>query len=156
MVIGGFNDRQAGLVPASLGASWIFTFDQLANAGAFLATRMNGAPLPLDHGFPVRLIAPGWYGCANAKWVDAITFVDDDAVATRQMREFAGRTHQQDTPSLARDFAPATMDLAAMPVRVEKRRIGAYAIRLETDDPSIRTRRLDRGYYTRTVEIDEV
>ena len=214
VVIGGFDDRQAGLVPASLGASWIFTFDQLANAGAFLATRMNGAPLPLDHGFPVRLIAPGWYGCANAKWVDAITFVDDDAVATRQMREFAGRTHQQDTPSLARDFAPATMDLAAMPVRVEKRRIGgrlgyrivgiawggdrridrlqirlgmgapatpirdltretyktwtlwthtwqppapgAYAIRLETDDPSIRTRRLDRGYYTRTVEIDEV
>ena len=92
--------------------------------GETVAQRLEKGALPLDHGFPVRLIAPGWYGCANAKWVDAITFVDDDTVATRQMREFAGRTHQQDTPSLARDFAPATMDLAAMPVRVEKQRIG--------------------------------
>ena len=30
------------------------------------------------------------------------------------MREFAGRTHQDGVPELARDYAPATMDLAAM------------------------------------------
>ncbi len=34
-----------------------------------LAVHMNGAPLPRDHGFPVRLIVPGWYGCACIKWV---------------------------------------------------------------------------------------
>ena len=39
----------------------------------------------------------------------------------------------------ARDYKPAEMDLAAMPVRV--------------DDPAIRTRRLDRGYYVRTVKV---
>src|SRR5262249_48943330 len=43
------------------GASWVFTFDQLAEA--FLATQMNGVPLPPDHGAPVRLLVPGWYGC---------------------------------------------------------------------------------------------
>ena len=36
------------------------------------------------------------------------------------MREFAQRTHQTGTLALARDFQPATIDLAAMPVRVEK------------------------------------
>ena len=30
-----------------------------------LGYEMNGAPLPPAHGFPVRLIAPGWYGVAN-------------------------------------------------------------------------------------------
>ncbi len=30
---------------------------------------MNGRPLPLDHGFPVRLIVPGWVGVASIKWL---------------------------------------------------------------------------------------
>src|SRR5262249_46286513 len=39
------------------------------------------------------------------------------------MREFAQRTHQTGVHTLARDFQPATIDLAAMPVRVETWRI---------------------------------
>jgi DMSO/TMAO reductase YedYZ molybdopterin-dependent catalytic subunit len=31
-----------------------------------LCYEMNGAPLPPEHGFPLRLIAPGWYGITNA------------------------------------------------------------------------------------------
>ncbi len=100
------------------GASWIFTRDQLSRA--FLATGMNGAPLPRDHGAPVRLVVPGWYGCACIKWVNRIELVPDAAPATSQMREYASRTHQSGTPELARDYEPATMDTAATPVRVEK------------------------------------
>ena len=37
-----------------------------------LAYEMNGEPLPPLHGFPLRLIAPGWYGIANAKWLTRI------------------------------------------------------------------------------------
>jgi hypothetical protein len=81
---------------------------------------MNGAPLPRDHGSPVRLIVPGWYGCACIKWVDRVDLVPDDAAATPQMIEFARRTHQQGQPALAREFTPAVIDAAAMPVRVEK------------------------------------
>jgi sulfane dehydrogenase subunit SoxC len=33
---------------------------------------MNGAPLPPDHGYPVRLLVPGWIGIANIKWVGRI------------------------------------------------------------------------------------
>lgn len=36
------------------------------------------------------------------------------------MKEFAGRTHQEGVPALARDYAPAAIDLAAMAVRVER------------------------------------
>jgi DMSO/TMAO reductase YedYZ molybdopterin-dependent catalytic subunit len=34
-----------------------------------LVYAMNGAPLPPDHGFPVRLLTPGWIGVSNIKWV---------------------------------------------------------------------------------------
>ncbi|WP_066066544.1 sulfite oxidase [Frankia sp. EI5c] len=37
-----------------------------------LAYEMNGAPLPPDHGYPVRLIVPSWVGIASIKWVGDI------------------------------------------------------------------------------------
>ena len=99
---------------------------QMMRLRALLAVRMNGAPLPRDHGFPVRLVVPGWYGCACIKWVNRIELVPDEAPATSQMHEFAARTHQPfdrlkaGTEVVARDFVPAVIDTAAMPVRVEK------------------------------------
>ena len=41
--------------------------------GALLAWEMNGAPLPPQHGFPLRLVVPGWYGMTNVKWLGRIT-----------------------------------------------------------------------------------
>jgi DMSO/TMAO reductase YedYZ molybdopterin-dependent catalytic subunit len=102
------------------GASWIFSVSDLLEQGAFLATRMDGSPLLPDHGAPVRLFVPGYYGCTCIKWLDSIEEVSDDAPATSQMIEFASRTMQNGTPELARDYLPATIDLAAMPVRVEE------------------------------------
>jgi DMSO/TMAO reductase YedYZ molybdopterin-dependent catalytic subunit len=37
-----------------------------------LAWAMNGQPLPPQHGFPLRLIVPGWYGMASVKWLKRI------------------------------------------------------------------------------------
>jgi DMSO/TMAO reductase YedYZ molybdopterin-dependent catalytic subunit len=37
-----------------------------------LATHMNGEPLQPNHGFPLRLLVPGWYGVANVKWLHRI------------------------------------------------------------------------------------
>jgi DMSO/TMAO reductase YedYZ molybdopterin-dependent catalytic subunit len=109
------------------GASWIFSRDDLSRTGAFLATRMNDAPLAPDHGFPVRLVVPGWYGCACIKWVSQIDLVPDDEPATGHMQEFAARTHQDGVPRLAREFEPPAIDLAAMPIRVEQWHIGERA-----------------------------
>jgi sulfane dehydrogenase subunit SoxC len=37
-----------------------------------LAYAMNGEPLPPQHGFPLRLVVPGWYGMTNVKWLERI------------------------------------------------------------------------------------
>ncbi|WP_457967639.1 molybdopterin-dependent oxidoreductase [Arthrobacter sp. D1-29] len=53
---------------------------------ALLAVGMNGEPLPLEHGFPVRLVVPGLYGYVSAtKWLTELkvtTFADDTAYWT--------------------------------------------------------------------------
>ncbi len=46
------------------------------NPATILALRMNGEPLPALHGFPVRLIVPGWDGTSWVKWVNHLS-VDD-------------------------------------------------------------------------------
>jgi sulfite oxidase len=37
-----------------------------------IAWAMNGAPLPPEHGFPLRLVVPGWYGMASVKWLTRV------------------------------------------------------------------------------------
>ena len=53
-----------------------------------LCYEMNGEPLPQSHGYPVRLIAPGWYGVANVKWLQRI-----DVLPTRYENLFMGRDY---------------------------------------------------------------
>jgi DMSO/TMAO reductase YedYZ molybdopterin-dependent catalytic subunit len=214
LLVSGFDKYTASSVTSTPGASWIFTFEELKSAGAFLATKLNGKPLSRDHGAPVRLVVPGWYGCTCIKWVDRIMFVDDAAEATAQMTEYAARTHQNGSPRLAKDFLPARIEHAAMPIRVEKLRVngklkyrltgllwgghetvsklgirfnpeeeyvpieslrvpqtapwtlwshtwapserGRYTIRLSILEPSEKPKRLEAGYYARTVEIDDI
>lgn len=43
-----------------------------------LATRMNGESLTPAHGYPVRLIVPGWYGVASVKWLERIQVTDKE------------------------------------------------------------------------------
>lgn len=49
--------------------------DALAD-DVIVAYQMNGAPLPLQHGFPLRLVVPGWYGMTHVKWLRRITVID--------------------------------------------------------------------------------
>ena len=131
LLVSGFDEPTVPSENSTRGASWIFSFDQLVEAGAFLATRMNTEPLPPDHGAPVRLYVPGWYGCTAIKWVDELRLVGEDEPATAQMREFASRTHQRGVPRLARDYRAASADQAAMPIRIEQWRIdGAMRYRI--------------------------
>jgi DMSO/TMAO reductase YedYZ molybdopterin-dependent catalytic subunit len=46
------------------------------DADMLLAFEMNGEALPVSHGFPLRLIVPGWYGMASVKWLDRIEVID--------------------------------------------------------------------------------
>lgn len=120
--VSGLDDPESSR-SSHAGASWVFPFDAVTQTGAFLAVRLNGEALPAEHGAPVRLVVPGWYGCTWIKWVNEIRLVGPDEPVTSQMIEFSVRTHQRGLPKLARDYEPPAIDVAAMPIRVEKRRV---------------------------------
>jgi len=42
-----------------------------------LAYQMNGESLPPQHGYPLRLLVPGWYGMASVKWLERIEAVTE-------------------------------------------------------------------------------
>lgn len=123
--VSGFDDYENPSATSTPGASWIFSAEELRASRAFLGTKMNGKPLTADHGAPVRLVVPGWYGCCCIKWVNRVTLVEDSCEATSQMKEYWSRTHQSAPHALAKDYEPARIELAAMPVRIEKWRTEA-------------------------------
>jgi DMSO/TMAO reductase YedYZ molybdopterin-dependent catalytic subunit len=45
---------------------------QAMSEGVLVAYAMNGAPLAPQHGAPLRLVVPGWYGMASVKWLHSI------------------------------------------------------------------------------------
>ena len=51
------------------------TLAEIARDEALLAYEMNGAPLEPQHGYPLRLLVPGWYGMTSVKWLDSIEAV---------------------------------------------------------------------------------
>lgn len=52
------------------------SLEQAQNADVLLAYAMNGEPLPVNHGFPLRLVVPGWYAMASVKWLVEIDAID--------------------------------------------------------------------------------
>ena len=47
---------------------------QIAAQDSLLALKVNGEDLPLDHGYPARIIVPALPGVHNTKWVGQMTF----------------------------------------------------------------------------------
>ncbi|MFM1768944.1 MAG: hypothetical protein RJA22_1473 [Verrucomicrobiota bacterium] len=53
-----------------------------------LCYEMNGEPLPVRHGAPLRLIVPGWYGIAWVKWLSRIEVLDRRIMSKYMAREY--------------------------------------------------------------------
>jgi len=51
---------------------------------ALLAWSMNGQPLGPQHGYPLRLVIPGWYGMAHVKWLSAVTALSEPFAGYQQ------------------------------------------------------------------------
>jgi sulfane dehydrogenase subunit SoxC len=56
-----------------------------------VAYAMNGQPLPPQHGFPLRLVVPGWYGMTSVKWLERITVLDAPFGGYQQSRSYRVR-----------------------------------------------------------------
>jgi DMSO/TMAO reductase YedYZ molybdopterin-dependent catalytic subunit len=62
--------------------------DEALRGDAILAYEVNGQPLPVAHGFPVRVVVPGYYGVCNVKFLDRI-----ELAAERLMTRFMARDY---------------------------------------------------------------
>src|SRR4051794_3623750 len=64
--------------------------------GVLRAWGMNGGPLPPQHGFPLRLVVPGWYGMTNVKWLSRITLLDEPFAGYQQARGYRMRVDEDE------------------------------------------------------------
>ena len=108
------------------------------NRDALLAVAMNDQPLPLKHGFPVRMVVPGLYGYVSAtKWVTELkvtTFADDLAYWTTR-----GWTERGPIKTASRiDVPRASSNLTAGTIAVGgvawAQHVGVSAVEIQVDD----------------------
>jgi DMSO/TMAO reductase YedYZ molybdopterin-dependent catalytic subunit len=90
---------------------------------------MNGEPLPPANGFPVRLIAPGWYGVANVKWLTRIEVVDHRYAGRFMARDYVTVREEPRDGETVWTFATVSHDrLKSAPAKVTRGGDG-YTIR---------------------------
>jgi DMSO/TMAO reductase YedYZ molybdopterin-dependent catalytic subunit len=105
---------------------------------AIFAVGMNGEPLPLEHGFPVRMVVPGLYGYVSAtKWVTELkvtTFEKDEAYWTPRGYsaeapiKFSSRI---DTPKIGKSVAAGRIPIAGV---AWAQTVGIEAVEVRIDD----------------------
>lgn len=97
--------------------------EEALSGDALLAWACNGVDLPPQHGYPVRLVVPGWYGMASVKWLRSI-----EVVAERfdgpQMRAYRLRQDpDEDGEPLTRIHPRALMVPPGFPDFMSRRRV---------------------------------
>ena len=81
-------------VPHFYGRS--LTPDEIEELDVMLVWGMNGAPLLPQHGAPLRLIVPGWYGMASVKWLTRIEALNQRYQGFQQVETYRFRSHEDD------------------------------------------------------------
>jgi DMSO/TMAO reductase YedYZ molybdopterin-dependent catalytic subunit len=78
-------------------------------ADVLLAYELNGAPLPPQHGFPLRVIVPGWYGMASVKWLGSIRAVDSPFAGFQQATSYRLRQHEDEPGEAVTRIQPRSL-----------------------------------------------
>jgi DMSO/TMAO reductase YedYZ molybdopterin-dependent catalytic subunit len=102
--------------------------DVAEHQDTMLVYEMNGAPLPTEHGGPVRLLVPGWYGVASVKWLVEIRAID---------HQFAGFFQRQ------KYIMPSG---GAEPTPLTERRVRALITFPTSDDRLVAGQQVIRGF----------
>ena len=112
-----------------------------AAGGPLLAYAVNGVPLPPQHGFPLRLVVPGWYGMTSVKWLARIDVLTEPFAGYQQAVGYRFRSDEDDpgtpvTRMLPRslmvppgipDFMSRARHLTPGPCRLEGRAWSGWA-----------------------------
>jgi DMSO/TMAO reductase YedYZ molybdopterin-dependent catalytic subunit len=105
-----FRGLDTGVVPQTPRFMKSLAIDHARNGEVMLAYAMNGAPLPLLNGFPLRLVVPGWYATYWVKMLEDIEILDkpDDTYWTSKAYLIP------DTP--AANISPGQKDVRMIPI----------------------------------------
>lgn len=76
VVFEGADRGREGGVDGEISFARSLPLDVALHPDTIVALRMNGETLTPAHGYPARLIVPGWYGVASVKWLHSVSFVD--------------------------------------------------------------------------------
>jgi len=127
------------------------TLEQIASMDVLLVHAMNGQPLLPQHGAPLRIIVPGWYGMASVKWLKTIEALDSPYQGFQQVSTYRYRDNKNDsgtpvtsmrvkslmTPPGIPDWITRQRHLQAGPVTVSGRAWsgdGADIVKVEFND----------------------
>ena len=80
-------------------------------ADVILAYEMNGNPIPLDHGYPVRVIVPGVVGARNVKWLGRIIISKEESPAQWQQGDYKGFSPSTTWETVDFSKAPAIQEM---------------------------------------------
>ncbi|MET9517522.1 sulfite oxidase [Streptomyces sp. NPDC002994] len=125
--LAGITDRAVDVMPRGLDDAFVAGGVSLgrprrplpvakAMNDVILAYEMNGEPLPYDHGFPVRVVAPSWVGIASIKWLGDIEVSDTPLSSpwtTQFYRLFGEAYPPEGSVPLTRQTIKSTFELAA-------------------------------------------
>ena len=78
--------------------------------------KMNGEPLPMKHGYPVRIIVPGVSGCRSVKWLDRITVQSEESTNIYQRYDYKRLPPEATDPEAAKKYWDITPALQDMPI----------------------------------------
>ncbi len=83
--------------------------DEVFGGDAILAYEMNGTPLPPQHGYPLRLVVPGWYGMTSVKWLSRITLLDEPFGGYQMRHSYRLRQEEEEPGEPIRMIAPRSL-----------------------------------------------
>ena len=81
----------------------------LQEGDALLAYEVNGVPLPPQHGFPLRLVVPGWYGMTSVKWLSRITLIAEPFDGYQMSHSYRVRHEEDDAGEPITTMAPRSL-----------------------------------------------
>lgn len=94
-----------------------------------LAYEMNGEPLTRDHGAPVRLVVPGWFGVAWVKWLSRIELLDRRYMSKYMARDYVTiRGEERGGNTIWRETSVGPIDVKSVVARVVRRRDGTLVV----------------------------
>jgi DMSO/TMAO reductase YedYZ molybdopterin-dependent catalytic subunit len=83
--------------------------EDLRGGDALLAYEVNGAALPPQHGYPLRLVVPGWYGMTNVKWLSRITLLDEPFDGYQMWHSYRLRQEEEEPGEPITRVAPRSL-----------------------------------------------